>query len=327
VINIPRLEQLRVYAQRLLDEREAQFAAQPRSLFRQALVETARREVEDLTRQLVEAKQRREVEVVELHLTGPAAAAGSLPLHVLGPLVEAFEDMLVQAGRFIRDGSAKKSLVAEVRSLFDVRLAPSPRGSGSANLFITLNTAPDLFGGSLSEEALARTFGLLATESAEDVASRVGTYGRAGARGLYRFLKTLEEAQLEATLRWLTPTDEERVWQGSDAPVRRLRTTLESIVTGEPEEIAFEGIVYTESIRGKFEVKTHAGFIYSGTVPLEVMPMLVAVSVGEECQGILLETVTRNTTTGLEKRSYELKTIEPAHRTKATKPAQLPLPF
>lgn len=325
MINVARLEQLRVYAQRLLDEREAQFAHNPRSLFRQALVETARREVEDLTRQLVEAKQQREVEVVEIHLTGPAASAGSLPLHVLGPLVEAFEDMLVQAGRFIRDGAAKKSLVAEVRSLFDVRLARL--GSGSARLFVTLNTAPDLFGGSLSEEALGRTFGLLAVDSPEDVTSRVATFGRAGARGLLRFLKILEDAQLEATLRWLTPTDEERTWAGTDAPITRLRTTLESIVTGEPEEIAFEGIVYTESIRGKFEVKTHAGTIYSGTVPLEVMPSLVAVSVGDECHGVVLETVTRNTTTGLEKRSYELKTIEPAHRTKATKPAQLPLPF
>lgn len=323
--NIARLEQLRVYARRMLAEHEQRLEARPGHFYRHMAVGAARRQVEELTRQLVEAKQQREVEVVELRLTGPSVATGLLPLHVLGPLASALEEALVQAGRFIRDGSRKAGTLTEVRSQFDVRLKHVP--SGSAGLLVSVQTAPDLFGGSLSEEALRRTFGLLAVQTADEATAEVASYGKSGVFALMRLLRTLQEAQLEARLHWLSPTDEERTWEGDLATITRLKTLFESLVTGEPEEIAFEGIVYTESIRGKFEVKTHAGTIYSGSVPLEVMPLLVAVSVGEECQGVMLETVTRNTTTGLEKRSYELKTIEPAHRTKATKPAQMVLPF
>lgn len=323
--DIARIEQLRVFARRMLAEQETRLDTQPGNVYRHLLVGAARRQVDELTRQLIEAKQQREVEVVELRLTGPSVATGLLPLHVLGPLASAFEEMLVQTGRFIRDGSRKAGTLGEVRSQFDARLKHIV--SGSAGLLVSVQTAPDLFGGSLSEEALRRTFRLLAVQTAEDATHQVTTYGKWGVFALLRFLRTLQEAQLEARLHWLSPTDEERSWQGDLGGVSRLKTIFESIVTGEPEEIAFEGIVYTESIRGKFEVKTHAGTIYSGSVPLEVMPSLVAVSVGDECHGVMLETVTRNTTTGLEKRSYELKSIEPAHRTKATKPAQLPLPF
>ncbi len=323
MFNIARIEQLRVFAQRMLAEQEQRLVVQPAHFYRQMLVETARHQVDDLTRQLVEAKQQREVEVVEIRLDGPAAFFGSVPLHVLGPLTAAFEELLVQAGRFIRDGSRRAGTLAEVRGQFDVRL--KHLATGSAGLLVTLQTAPDLFGGSLSEEALRRTFGLLAVETPEDATNQVVSYGKAGVFGLVRFLKSLHEAQLEARLHWLSPTDEERTWEGTSEKISGLKTLLESIVTSEPEEISFAGLVYTESIRGRFEVKTHAGTIYSGSVPLEVMPSLVAVSVGDECQGVVLETLSTNTTTGVEKRSYELKSIEPFHRNR--KSAQLPLPF
>ena len=323
MFNIARIEQLRVFAQRMLAEQEGRLAAQSESFYRQMLVETARHQVDDLTRQLVEAKQQREVEVIELRLDGPAAYFGSVPLHLLGPLTAAFEELLVQAGRFIRDGSRRAGTLSEVRNQFDVRL--KHLATGSAGLLITLQTAPDLFGGSLAEEALRRTFSLLAVQTPEEATNQVVNYGKAGVFGLVRFLKSLLEAQLEVRLHWLSPTDEERTWEGTSEKIFGLKTLLESIVTSEPEEISFAGMVYTESIRGRFEVKTHAGTIYSGSVPLEVMPALVAVSVGDECQGVVLETLSTNTTTGVEKRSYELKSIEPAHRNR--KSAQLPLPF
>jgi len=322
VHNIARIEQLRTAARQMLEEQERSLAAKPESHFRQMLLESTRHQVDDLTRQLIHGRERRALEVVEVRLTGPAAHFGTLPGHILGPLTEAFTDMLVQAGRFIRHGS--RGTVAEIRNLFDVRL--NRMASGSTRLFYTLRTTPDLFGKSLAEETLNRTFGVLSVQSA-DVVVQAARYGKPAVQGLTKFLRILEEAHLEAGVEWVSPTDFERTREGPAQRISHLKHALETIASEEPREIPFTGIMITESLRGKFEVETHAGRHYGGTVPPELLPDLVAVAVGDECQGVLPETLTKNTTTGAEKRTYELQRFAPLPRPAVRSSPQLRFSF
>lgn len=323
MFSIARIETLRAETRNLLDAQERELAAKPESHFRQMLVESTKARLNDLTRQLIHERERRALEVVEVRLTGPAAHFGTLPGHILGPLTEAFTDMLVQAGRFIRHGS--RGSVAEIRNLFDVRL--NRMASGSTRLFYTLRTTPDLFGESLAEETLNRTFGVLSVQSADQVVGQAARYGKPAVQGLAKFLRILEESHLEAGVEWVSPTDFERTWEGSAQRISQLKHALETIASEEPREIPFTGVMITESLRGKFEVETHAGLRYGGTVPPELLPDLVAVAVGEECQGVLLETLTKNTTTGAEKRTYELQRIAPLPRPAVRSSPQLRFSF
>lgn len=321
--NIARIEELRVNAEAVLREQEQQLMAKPDSLFRRGLVMSSRARIDELTSQLVQEKQKREIEVIEIRLMGKAAYYGSLPMNIVGQLAEAFEDMLVQAGRFIRYGSQKKDTLQEIRNQFDVRL--NRMAAGSTRLFVTVQTSPDLFGNSLSEKSLEQTFGLLTVDKPDDMVAKVATYGKAGVRGLTRFLKTLNESHLEAEVNWLSPTDADHQWKGTTQRISQLTNTFENFIANAPEEVRFQGIVYTESMRGRFEVKDQSGLIYSGSVSKEVMPSLVALQVGEECQGVLWETVRENQTTGEIKRSYELKRIAPVQASRKTNTSQMTL--
>lgn len=321
--NIARIEELRASAEAVLKEQEQQLAAKPDSLFRRGLVMSSRAHLEELTRQLVQEKQKREVEIVEIRLIGKAAYYGSLPMNIISQLTETFEDMLVQAGRFIRYGAQKKDTLQEIRNQFDVRL--NRMAAGSTRLFVTVQTSPDLFGNSLSEESLERTFGLLTIDKPDDLAPRVAVYGKAGTRSLARFLKTLNESHLEAEVSWSSPTDTEYAWKGTTQRISQLTNTFENFIANAPEEVRFQGIVYTESMRGRFEVKDQSGQIYSGSVSKEVMPSLVALQVGEECKGILWETVRENQITGDVKRTYELKRIESTQASRTVMTSQVPL--
>lgn len=306
MLDIARIESLLSMARQTLAERQAHLAAQPDSFGWQCAVEAAQAQTDDLTRQLVAAMTQREIELVEIRLVGKVAHFGSLPMNVLGRISTAFEAVLVQAGHTIRQ---KKETVQAIRSLFDMRLKSI--APGSTRLFITVQTSPDLFGNSLAETCLKEAFGLLAVESASDAQNRVKQFGREGTRNLSKLLKTLDEYHLEAHLNWQSPTDTLFEWKGKLARIRQLSQTFDTIVANEAEEIMVEGIVYTESIRKRFEIQDTTGHIYPGTVPEELMSSLTALHVGESCRAVLLETIHENPTTGQQQKHYQLKSIEP----------------
>lgn len=334
--NIARIEQLRDSAQQLLAEQEAKLLEKPNSFYRQMLVESARAQVDELIRQIVEEKKKREVEVIEIRLIGEKAHHGSLPMNVIGELSSAFEEMLVQAGRFIKYGVQSNQPVQEIRSLLDVRL--KRLASGSTRMLVTARTNPDMFGNSLAEDSLTNTFNLLTSDKLSEFTEHVNTLGKHSVSSLNRFLKTLTETDLQAHINWQTPTDEVLNWEGTRERIGLLQHTLANVSQDDPKEISFEGEILMESIRpqtrngqnrslGKFEIKDYkTGRIYKGKAPQPVLPSLLALYVGEGCKGILLETVTDNKTTGDQKRSYELKRIEPMQLLPKTA-IQLQLPF
>jgi len=313
MFEISRIEELRTLAIELLAKEEEALAQKPESVFRRMLVETAKGQVEEWTAQLVAQKKKRGMELVELRLVGEKAHFGSLPMHLVGQLAGAFEEMLVQVGRFIKHGSQGESSVQTIRSLMDVRL--NRLSSGSTRLFITAKTNPDLFGASVAEESLVRTFSLLAVEQPDELTEKAAHFGQAGVKSMSRFLKTLAESDLAASLDWQTPFDTTLRWEGSVDRISRLQQSLTNLIEDEPIEIAFAGEILTESIRGQgqFEIKDNfQGKIYSGRVAPEVLPSLLALRVGAYCRGIVRQITLRNQTTGQQKASYELVNIEPA---------------
>ena len=313
MFEISRIEELRTLAIKLLAKEEAALAQNPDSLFRRMLVETAKGQVEEMTAQLVTKKEERGMELVELRLVGEKAHFGSLPMYLVGQLASAFEEMLVQVGRFIKHGSQGENSVDTIRSLMDVRL--NRLASGSTRLFITAKTNPDLFGTSLAEESLVRTFNLLTVEHSGQLTETAAEFGQAGVKSMSRFLKTLAESDLTASLNWQTPFDTTLRWEGNANCITSLQQSLTNLIEDEPIEIKFTGEIRTESIRGQgqFGIRDHSnGKTYSGTVSPEVLPSLLALNVGRHCRAVVRQITLRNKTTGQQKASYELISIESA---------------
>lgn len=328
MFEISRIEELRALAVELLVSEEAALAQNPDSVFRQMLVATAKGQVEDMTAQLVAKKQERGMELVELRLVGTKAHFGSLPLQLVGQLTASFEEMLVQVGRFVKHGSRGQDSLQSIRGLLDVRL--NKISSGSTRLFITAKTNPDLFGDSLAEECIQRTFSLLKVETGGELTERAGEIGKGGVQNLTRFLKTLHESDLEATLNWQTPFDTTEVWEGTRERIGLLQHSLDNITEEEAVEISFQGEVLMESIRGQgsFAVKDYAsGQIFKGFVSQEVLPELLALHVGEDCKGVVSKTTRRNLSSTEERHTFELIQIEPYDASHLQSDPQLALAF
>lgn len=328
MFNISRIAQLLNETQSLLAEQESRLAEKPTSSFRQMLVETSKARIDDLTRQMVEEKSLRAMEIVEIRLTGPKAYFGTLPMHLVGQLTASFEEMLVQVGRFVKHGSRGQDSLQSIRGLLDVRL--NRISSGSTRLFVTAKTSPDLFGDSLSEECIQRTFNLLKVEDGSELTERAGEIGKGGVQNLNRFLKTLYESDLEASLNWQTPFDTTLEWEGTRERIGLLQHSLENIMEEEAVEINFKGEVLMESIRGqaRFEVKDYtSGQIFKGFVSREVLPALLALHVGEGCKGVVSKITRRNLSTTEERHSYELLQIEPSDDPRIHSNPQLTLAF
>ncbi|WP_373514237.1 hypothetical protein [Persicitalea sp.] len=328
MFSISRITHLLTLSQTVLAEQESRLAEKPTSRFRQMLVYSTRARIDELTRELVEEKELRALEVIEIRLIGEKAHFGSLPMQLVGQLTASFEEMLVQVGRFVKHGSKGQDSLQSIRGLLDVRL--NRISSGSTRLFVTAKTSPDLFGDSLAEECIQRTFNLLKVESANELTERAGEIGKGGVQNLNRFLKTLHESDLEASLNWQTPFDTTLEWEGTRERIGLLQHSLDNIIEEEAIEISFQGEVLMESIRGqaRFEVKDYSsGQIFKGFVSQEVLPELLALHVGETCKGVVSKTTRRNLSSTEERHSFELIQIEPSNDPRLHSDLQLALAF
>ncbi|RRB02053.1 hypothetical protein [Larkinella rosea] len=310
--NISRLEDILEDARGMLSDHQGRLRRNPTSHFYKSLVASSKARVEEYTTLLIQEKERRGKEIVELRLIGPKANFGSLPANLFSLVTEYFEEMLVQAGRFIRYGHHNKGATGQTRKQMNIQL--SQISSGSTRLFFTIDSHPDMYGNSLTEDCLYKTFDVLQIQKTDDISDRISQYGKGGVKNMNKLLRGLINADLEAEINWFAPNDKQVYWEGNKEKLFQLQTTLESMAQAEPEEKPFYGTIITESIKGpgKFEVKLWPAGTISGTVPKAVMGQLLSLHVGETCKGVVYEFINENRLTGDVRRSYQLKSIEAA---------------
>ena len=183
----------------------------------------------DIQKRLRLAKAERAHEVVRLRLDSAHLATGTLPLRALANIIIPFNAVLEQsAWRFWdRAGDASRIDQKFIRHL-DLRLAALE--TGSTELVILGNTAPDLSGISALESALRDVFELLASDM-EDFADRVHAIGISAGKSMAAFLSRLESERVAVDIEWQAP-DRTYEWVGRPSEINRVRALLDEI--GEP---------------------------------------------------------------------------------------------
>jgi hypothetical protein len=326
MFEIARTEELRELALKSLAHHQAELEKHPDSFASRLMVKSATSRVEELTKRLVEQKEERGFELVEIRLIGEAAQNGSLPMHMIGQLSTSFEETLVEIGKYAKYGTKKKKGVfTETRNLLGVRL--KSLGSGSTRLFISIDTKPDMFGSSLSEICISRTFEVLHSKNPEDLIETSGIVGKPALRIINRFLKSLLDFKLEADLSWFTPLDTDLTWKGDKQWIQQLHDTLTELTETEPVELTIEGELITQSLKGqgKFELVSENGLTIMGTVPYDVLAYFVQVRIGSYCRVKVIQTVITNPHSGKSKSFYELREIEVISKQITPKESQLSL--
>lgn len=311
MFEIARTKELIETAQRLLYKHELTLAKNPESNAAQLMVASATSRVQELTNRLIEQQNSREFELVEIRLIGDDAKNGSLPLHMIGQLSNSFEETLVEIGKFAQHGSKKrKHAFTDTRRKLNAKL--KRLGVGSTRLFISVDTNPDMYGNTLSEICISRTFELLHSKNPEEIIETSAIVGKTALRTINRFLKSLIDFRLEADLNWFTPLDTDLIWKGSSQKIKNLHATLNELTEADPIELNFEGELVTQSLKGegKFELISKEGIQISGSVPYDVLAYFVQVRIGSYCRVKVIQTVITNQQTGKSKSFYELREIE-----------------
>jgi hypothetical protein len=252
-------------------------------------------------------KAKRDKEVIEIRLKG-RTADGTIPLEVLAKLADGLSGTVLNASYFIQFGQkVKKIKVKEVHDIVNLRLAGI--STGSTRLFVTANTAPDLFGRSLAEESLKHSFNLLQSESADELTESASKIGKESVRKLYKFITTISNAEMEVDLKWNSPTNENYNWDGNKQTLLRVAQSLTNIQMSDPETIDFSGELIAISLRGTFEIKLDDKRTIRGEFPNNLLEEIKTLTIGSNYAGKMEKQTIVNMATESEKVYYTLISI------------------
>jgi hypothetical protein len=261
----------------------------------------------ELQRQLREENTIRDKEVVELRLVGKKARYGTLPLHIVGGLTNSFAEVLLKTSSYIQYGSKSYS-AARVNQKVDLRLAGL--GTGSTVIYITGQTAPDIFGNSLMQSSLANFFELLGSGNSDALEGVIEKVGTKAIPSLVKFFRELRKDELEVDIKWQNQYDTRQSWYGSADVLGSLIQVLDKVQTNS-EHVDFEGSVITLSTRGRFEIQTDQNGKIAGAFPIDLMEAIKQLHLGDRCKGTVIKITVSIPSLQKEKVQYILQNIYP----------------
>ena len=256
IVNYPNdIAELEAELERVLsivERDETAMARSERPQVERVFLSSAGKLRQNLEKRLRTAKAERAHEVVRLRLQGARFETGTIPLRALASFVAPFNAVLEQSAWRFWDRSGDVARIDQkfVRQL-DLRLASLE--TGSTELVILGNTAPDLSGSSALESALREVFDLLHADI-DDFADRVHAIGIHAGKSMAAFLSRVESEYLAVDLEWQASDNTYR-WNGLPAEVTRVRALLDEI--GDPVTTVekLTGTVNVLSIRNRLEVQ------------------------------------------------------------------------
>ena len=110
-------------------------------------------------------------------------------------------------------------------------------GYGSTKLYLSATLNPNLFGYSLIEDSLEKTFQVFKAQSSQELTDSVSEIGPRSAGSLNRLLKTLSRNDLEAELSWIDPQEKKHDWDGSAENILQMTNTLDTVISTHKESI------------------------------------------------------------------------------------------
>lgn len=296
-------------ANSLLSETQDNLRRNPDDFALQLNLKTIEGHVSELQAQLKLEKELREKEVLELRLSGILAKNGTIPLSILSNISQYISETILSASQHLKLGERSRGPIKkEVIETLDLRFAGiSP---GSTRIYITGSIAPDLFGFSLIEETLERTYDLLNKAKSDELVDSVTEIGLRSTKNLNNFLKTLSNSNLEIEMKWSSPSDKVYTWVGKQDRILSLSNTLESLQTSHPESFNFSGELIMASLKGQFEIKDDSEKVYKGTFPVDLLEDMKKFHIGDRCNGTMKKTTVKNKITGYQKSYYSLIKIK-----------------
>ncbi len=266
--------------------------------------------LEEIQTQLRHEKLLRDREVVEFRLKGTLADSGAIPLDVLANIAQHLSGSIHSLAYRLKKGfDPKSSIPKEVLRTLNLQLAGM--GYGSTKLYLSATLNPNLFGYSLIEDSLEKTFQVFKAQSPQDLTDSVSEIGPRSAGNLNRLLKTLSRNNLEAEISWVDPQEKKHEWDGSSEKILQIANTLDTVISTHKESMVVFGEVMMLHKKGRFEIRSADNdMTYRGHFPIDIVEKITKIRVGQFAVAHIEIGITTNKATGYEKTSYTLMSLE-----------------
>lgn len=308
MVKISRLKKDIEYLTTMLDDLKAKMKDRPFDFSVQLEIDSLQNQLSELQGQLYHENLKREKEIIELCFKGESAKFGSLPVEFVGGLTSNFAAAIFNTSKYITHGNkGGKKREKIIRDTIDIRLEGI--GKGSTIFYLSGKTSPDLFGDSIIQNSLEKTFELINSEEPEQLSENVGEVGSSSIKFMSRFLKELKEDNLELDLKWASPDDKKYIWDGNREKIENLYSALNQLDISMPEDITFEGELVMISSKGKFEILTKQNRSLFGKFSSDLLEKMKKFHIGDFCQGVITKTTIYNPMSDKEKVEYNLKNI------------------
>jgi hypothetical protein len=270
---------------------------------------TAKNHIEELQTQMRREKEIREKEIFGLRLKGPNADYGTIPLNVLGALADNIFDIILGAAQFVKEGPKQAGQFSrELVNTVNLRFAGIE--AGSVKIYITGDSSPNLFGESLLEDTLTKSFSLLTAATPTEFIESVSAIGIRSVRGVSRFLNTLTSNDLTVDLSWTSPSDKRYEWNGTKDVILNISETLRSIQISQPVILTVVGEVVMISKKGQIEVLDKDEVAYKCLYPLDMLDTIKSFHIGEFVKAQIKKDVFINKVTKQEKPILNITNIK-----------------
>ncbi len=307
-MNLNRLKSNIEELEKLLSDYELQLKENENNFSLKLQVNSLNNQINDLREQLYLENLKREKEILELRLIGDKTKYGNIPLNFVGGITNNFSNFLYNTSKYLKFGNkGGKKREAIIQETIDLRF--EGLGKGSTIFYLSAKTSPDLFGNSITQQALENSFKLLSSENSDEISDNISGVGGKSIKYLSKFLNELVKSNIEIDIKWESPFDKIYEWEGKKDKLTSLFNTLNKITISEPEEIDFEGELITISLKGKFEILTNEKIRYFGQFSNDLLDKMKEFHIGDHCKGIIIKTTIYNPLSDKEKVEYNLKSI------------------
>ena len=265
--------------------------------------------LEELQTQLYQEKLFREKEIVEIRLKGFKADQGTIPLSVLSDIATYLSKSLHSLAYRIKKGVDPYGRIpAEIVETMNLRLAGL--AYGSTRLYFSGNLNPNLFGHSLIEDSLEKTFKVFSSHSPRELTDSVSDIGTKSAKNINGLLKALEKNGLEADLTWIDPKEKTHTWHGSSDSIHEMLNAFDNIISTKTETINVDGELIMLSKKGRFEIQTPGKVTYRGQFPIDIIENVRMVRIGSRAEAEIIKETVFNKITEYEKTVYVLNALK-----------------
>lgn len=271
----------------------------------------------DLTKQLRTALTIHSKEIIEIHLEGKKVNKGEVPLRLLADISEYFTRAVQNASNKIINGYDTRKVpqyIQEQLSLSFVGLA-----YGSSRLYISANTNPDIFGDSLAENTLKKTFEILQYETIDDFMENIDAVGLKSLKNWHSiFAKCLNE-DTTIKMRWVNAESTPYEWKGNKDVLKIWKKRIEMIDSKDLGSVEFDGVVYLLSLSGRLEIVVTDELKVKSVFPIRLLDDIRNIGIGDYVKCSFKQKQVIDISKGVEKISYTLESI---HKLTEKAPAQ-----